>query len=148
MQGETGAKPWFPLAGAGRAAFGLGAGDMAKKTRGRSASPIVTANPIPGLLRPPVPRPPITPPIVMSDERLYSPLRLRQPLAAGRPARLKVPSTGSFRRGRIQFQSASVVDTCIRRKTRREILFARKRTRKGAFSKKRVRNAFSNISCK
>lgn len=36
---------------------------------------------------------------------------------------------------------------CVRRKTRREVLHALKRTRKGAGSKMRRRNEFTNIHC-
>lgn len=123
---------------------------MAKgKSSGRSAYTSDDAIALSAMLRPPVPSVPITPPIVMRDERFYTPLRLQQPLAAGgRPARLQTPSTGSFRRGRIQFQSATVVDTCVRRKTRREVIFAKGKSGKGSRAKFRRKTAFTGISCK
>lgn len=47
----------------------------------------------------------------------------------------------------INFQVPSSVLICVRRKSRREVLFARKKTRRGSRSG-RSRNWFSSISCR
>lgn len=46
----------------------------------------------------------------------------------------------------VGFADAPNVIVCVRRKRRREVLFAKRKTRKGAGSRRR-RNQFSNIRC-
>lgn len=124
---------------------------MSKKSGRRSADTIVNANPIPGLLRPPVPRPLVTPSpyLVRVDERVYSPLRLLQPLGpGGGPSRLTTRRTGNFRRSPIQFASAAAVDICRKRKDRREVIFAKGKAGKGAKARFRKQHQFSKVSCK
>lgn len=47
---------------------------------------------------------------------------------------------------RMVFDAPKEVAICVRRKARREVLFAKRRTRKGAGSR-RYRNEWSNINC-
>lgn len=122
---------------------------MSKKTS-RSADINTNANEVSSLLRLPVLQPiPIQLSVEQADERLYSPLRWPVPLApGGRPARLRTPSAGPFRRAGIRFEGAARVNTCVKRKTRREILFAKNKTGKGAKARYRKRNAYTGIKCK
>lgn len=50
-------------------------------------------------------------------------------------------------RERLSFAESGRVLVCVRRKTRREVLFAKRSTGRGAKSRVRYRNAFSNIRC-
>ncbi|QXP44254.1 MAG: hypothetical protein [Arizlama microvirus] len=122
---------------------------MSKKTS-RSADINTNANDVQSLLRLPVLQPiPIAPPIAFADERTYSPLRWPVPLApGGRPARLRTPPAGPFRRAGVRFEGAARVNICVKRKQRREILFARNKTGKGSKTRFRKRNSYTGVKCK
>lgn len=47
----------------------------------------------------------------------------------------------------IKFSNPLSVTACIRRKIRREVMFAKGRTRKGAGARRHKRNAYSNVRC-
>lgn len=47
----------------------------------------------------------------------------------------------------VAFERPSAVLVCVRRKDRREVLFALKRRGKGSRSRRRRRNQWSNVSC-
>lgn len=98
-----------------------------------------------------------------SDLRLWSPTvegvpysselvpaRIVESDSLWRPAPMSVtPSVGrtaSPAAPRFQFADARYVALCFRRRARREVLFAYRRTGKGAGSKRR-RNAFTEVSC-
>lgn len=63
------------------------------------------------------------------------------------PAPLQKPSVRGALPHALGFQAPNKVLICVRRKIRREVLHAYKRTRKGASSSRR-RNYYSSISCK
>lgn len=125
---------------------------MARKSRSnrRSAhTPVVASpEPLPGLLRPITPQPVITVPLVERDERLYTPIRPLPPRGpGGSPTRLTVRRTGSFSRARIRFANPEAVDICRKRKDRREIMFALRKTGKGAKQRRRKQKHYSGIAC-
>lgn len=53
----------------------------------------------------------------------------------------------NFLSDRISFAVPPGVSICAKRKTRREVMFAKRQTRKGAGAGRRRRNEFSNIGC-
>lgn len=80
----------------------------------------------------------------LADRRVYSPETVRVARKVNlRPARVIQPLRG---RDIPRFVDASRVLICVRRKTRREVLFAKRKTRKGASSTRR-RNQWSEVSC-
>lgn len=127
---------------------------MARKSRSnrRSADTSVVAspinNPIPGLLRPTIPQPVISVPLVDRDERFYTPIRPLPPRGpGGSPTRLTVRRSGSLSRARIRFANPEAVDICRKRKDRREVMFALRKSRKGSQSKRRKQKHYSGVSC-
>lgn len=70
----------------------------------------------------------------------------RQP-AGGNAMRAKIPQTWHPKIREVPaFADPRNSNVCLRRKTRRQVLFARKQTRKGAGSAKRY-NQWSNVQC-
>lgn len=117
----------------------------------------------------PKPYRPITPQLTKPltdqiDNRFWTP-EIPSPGAVPRSAaRLKAPSNGAVsvsgpsrtavgnRRTRsvpstIAFAKPTGVAVCVRRKTRREVLFAKNRTGKGARAFRRRRNHWSDVRC-
>lgn len=98
------------------------------------------------------------------DNRLYHPTPSLRPVSDPRSAsRLQIPQKSAVRpRGAVQaspanrrtgtipskvaFSQPKQVSVCIRRKARREVLFAKMKTRKGAGSP-RTRNFWSDVKC-
>lgn len=88
----------------------------------------------------------------IEDRRTFHPLRELRPARATRrasartvvsPAKLagRFPPTG------LSFSVPRDVAVCVRRKTRREVIFAFKKAGKGSRARKRRRNAFSDKRC-
>lgn len=99
-----------------------------------------------------------TPPLtVFEDRRLWSPYRSLLPAGTlgSRSARrlVEVPRAASgllqdpFPSLRLGFAVPKRVVLCVRRKTRREVIHARGFVRKGASSRVRRRNQFSEVTC-
>lgn len=81
------------------------------------------------------------------DRRLFRPDRsVRAPHSVTRAA-ARVQATHPGARDGLRFSEPRLVALCVRRKQRREVLFAIRKTRKGAGSKKH-RNFWSSISCR
>lgn len=84
----------------------------------------------------------------LNDLRRYNPYRLPAPQTlAGRRARLNNQKLRTLYQTPWQILEPSKVSICIRRKQRREVLHALRRTGKGSRSKRRY-NATTNYSCK
>lgn len=88
----------------------------------------------------------------IDDRRTFHPQKLSRPakLVSGAPHRLKI-KTGtrtpkSALPHSVGFSAPAKVLICIRRKTRKQVLFALKRTRKGSGSRK-TRNYWSDVKC-
>lgn len=87
------------------------------------------------------------------DRRRYDPLGFFRParqMEGGRdgPLRVTTPKNKSraFLAHGLQFPSESTV-ICVRRKQRKEVLFAKRKTGKGARAHRRRRNRFSEVGC-
>lgn len=121
------------------------------KSTGRSADAIADANVLSTLLRPVRPTPVLTPSpyLVNQDERFYSPVRLLSPRGpGGAPARIREARTPVASRARLQFVSPAAVDICRKRKDRREVMFALRKSGKGSQSRFRKLREFSRVKCK
>lgn len=95
-----------------------------------------------------VPLPPVSRDLVLAhgvDRRLFRPDRSTAPPAAVRRSAARVVAKGPHAYS-LTFSDSRLVGLCVRRKVRREVLFALRKTRKGAGAKRR-RNFWSNISC-
>lgn len=66
---------------------------------------------------------------------------------AANPVKGPTRRTRSLLPGAVAFKAPSQVLVCVRRKKRKEVLFAKKKTGRGARSKFRRRNYFSNVRC-
>lgn len=87
-----------------------------------------------------------------SDLRRYDPtIRSRPPHAVNRYAtRLHIGTLGTptgHLSAHVQFREPRRVDLCVRRHTRRAVLFALNRTSKGSGAAKRRRNFYSDVKC-
>lgn len=80
------------------------------------------------------------------DRRLWHPARRLAPLAATRKYAAQVKAVYPGPLSSLRFADPRLVALCVRRKTRREILFAFKKTRSGSGAKKR-KTPWSHISC-
>lgn len=96
-------------------------------------------------------RPPLLLPVMEdvphADRRRWNPTR-----SVSRPAALTVPATRivspkNAPAWALQFQDPSKVVLCAKRQRRKEVMFAKRLTGKGAKSKVRKRNAWSRIKC-
>ena len=90
----------------------------------------------------------------MEDRRRFHPLRTLRPAGALKRSSRRIavtPSTsnlaGRFPSPGLSFAVPRDVAICVRRKTRREVLFALKKRGKGSGAKRRRRNHFSQIGC-
>lgn len=93
----------------------------------------------------PIVIPRLTPPQLpdLEDRRLYAPGRSTTPPKGNRPGAGRVRAKGLYG---LKFTAPRHVAICARRKIRREVLFAIKRTRKGSNGRKH-RNFWSAVSC-
>lgn len=98
------------------------------------------------------------------DNRLFHPDPITRPISEPRSSsRLVIPSSGAVSPQRsvqdrlgnrrigtlphqVAFAQPKQVSVCVRRKTRREVLFAKQRTRKGSGAR-RTRNEWSDVKC-
>lgn len=101
----------------------------------------------PRLLRPIISRPVDL--RVFEDRRMYGPVSSwprRVSRAAAVPASVAERPRGWTRQLSFSFVGPRKVLICVRRKTRREVLFATRRTRRGSASSRR-RNSWSDVRC-
>lgn len=89
----------------------------------------------------------------VDDRRRHHPLGFFRPAKqlSGHP--VKPNKVGNSRRTStlphtIKFAAPKSTLICVRREQRKQVLFAKKKTKKGAGSRKRFRNWFSSVSCK
>lgn len=103
-------------------------------------------------------------PVLVSDRRLYHPLGDVAPVFAPKRSQKRIvenvavrhPRNGNkkvqfskrSRRYKFSFAVPKKVELCVRRKQRREVLFAVRRTGKGARSVRRRRNYWSGVTCR
>lgn len=88
----------------------------------------------------------LSPLIEVEDRRRFTPYDASPRSMEGTPARLRVVGRG-VPSHRIGFTDPSNVVACVRRAQRREVLFAKRRTKKGAGARRRRRNFWSNVRC-
>lgn len=94
---------------------------------------------------------------MQEDRREHHPEGIHRPVRAlpRQAATLQVPIPAKRARGNVaKFSTPSLsfsvpqrVSLCVRRHQRKEVLFALKRTRRGAASKTHKRNWWSNVKC-
>ena len=87
----------------------------------------------------------------LEDRRTFHPMRERRPFASltREARRMRVApgkASGIYPSPRLSFFDGKQVSRCVRRKERREVMFALRRTGKGARARRR-RDDFSNIGC-
>lgn len=80
------------------------------------------------------------------DRRFYNPTRSISPPHAVRRYAAKVQAKQFGALSGLRFADPRLVALCVRRKIRREVMFAVKKTRAGSGAKKR-KNFWSHISC-
>lgn len=89
------------------------------------------------------------------DRRTYHPLGVFRParVIGGHPVQPLVPSKPAKQRSRaflahgLAFPNPKRVLICVRRKSRREVLFAKNLHRRGAGARKRRRTYYSEVKC-
>lgn len=81
----------------------------------------------------------------MRSARSFNKAHHRLVVKASRPGR-KPKAASSFPPAKVQFHDPKKVLVCVRRQTRREVIFATKRRGKGS-SARRKHNWFSDVSC-
>lgn len=90
--------------------------------------------------------------VPVEDRRLFHPMGpVRPALSFFAPASRLVPASRPGRTAvatKVRFELPGRVALCARRGSRREVLFAKRLTRKGSGSARRNRNYWSSISCK
>lgn len=80
------------------------------------------------------------------DRRQYRPDRSTRPPAATYPGAARVIASPSVAAS-VRFTSPPHVAICIRRKARKEVLFAKQRVKQGSRRKRRNRNFWSDVHC-
>lgn len=80
------------------------------------------------------------------DRRMWQPDRSTRPPHTPRPGASRVKANNYKALSALKFADPRFVGICVRRKIRREVIFALKRNRKGSGGKKH-RNFWSTISC-
>lgn len=96
----------------------------------------------------------VSPLSVYEDRRGYHPSGVFRPALgtsrlAGRVKRSVVSDAfGKMVRDQLRFTLPEKVVICARRKMRREVLFAERRTKSGAGARFRARNYYSDVSCR
>lgn len=92
-----------------------------------------------------------TPLDLYEDGRLFHPEKPFGPALdiGGRPGRLVAGSKNKnkFPSHQVQFEAPGRVIHCVRRKRRREVIFAKRKHRKGAGARRHRRTWWSNIRC-
>lgn len=88
----------------------------------------------------------------LEDRRLFEPVDTFPRALFHRSARLVPSINTNVKRSNhvptgISFNVPEEVSLCVRRKQRREVLFAKRRTGKGARARRRRRGPFSSVSC-
>lgn len=84
----------------------------------------------------------------VEDGRLFNPTKFNYRTTGEKVGRLTVPVTRSKALpSTLAFPSPKNVGVCVRRKTRREVLFAQKKTGHGSRSKRRRRSESSSVRC-
>lgn len=98
-------------------------------------------------------RPPITlqtlgsSPLLVEDFRRFSPSRVNPALTlSGTRAKTRIQSRVPLSLARMQFAAPKSVLVCVRRHTRKEVLFARKVAGRSGI-RKRTNSRFSEVSC-
>lgn len=134
---------------------------MARRTRNTDTTDLERDDPlIASLAAPVVPARPLVPlantPLAetlfdeIEDRRTFHPDdQFRQPLnLAAAPADFRRSSSPArtFQSDHARFDHPKSVLLCVRRKQRREVIFAKRKRKKGAGAKRR-RNYFSNVRC-
>ncbi|UDN67494.1 hypothetical protein [robinz microvirus RP_32] len=79
------------------------------------------------------------------DRRLFQPDRSTRPPHTPRPGSSRVVATAQ-KLSALRFADPRFVAVCVRRKIRKEVLFALRKTRKGGGARKH-KNFWSDISC-
>jgi hypothetical protein len=80
------------------------------------------------------------------DRRMFDPLASTSLPAAARPDAARLVPSRAPNFVRLNFQNPAAVAVCVRRKVRREVLFATKKRRKGARGRKHY-NYWSQFGC-
>lgn len=95
-----------------------------------------------------------SPSVAIEDRRSYHPLQKFRPARqwSGHPVKPNVVAKPSRKFSaalpfNTRFAAPARTMICVRRKTRKEVLFATMKTGKGARSRSRRRNYFSEVSC-
>lgn len=87
----------------------------------------------------------------IEDRRTYHPQGAQRPARSLERSqhRLVIPQKKNAPRlsNRVQFDAPKRVLICIRRKIRKEVLFAKRKTGKGARARRHRRNYFSEVTC-
>lgn len=110
-------------------------------------TPIQPFSPLPSLAHVPSQRSQFN---EIEDGRRFVPGPSRSRLFAGSSAPLKIGSKRPSQRGPatgVAFASPVHTVRCVRRKERREVIFALRKRGKGAAARRRRRNYWSNVSC-
>lgn len=91
----------------------------------------------------------------VEDRRTYHPLGRNRPALSisGRPHSLSLPRSvarapGFFLPGAVVFRDAPRISICVRRKRRKEVIFALGRNGRGGSFRKPRRNQFSDVECR
>jgi len=84
----------------------------------------------------------------LQDRRKYDPTtRTQKPAARTRSAtRYTIPTSTPYLSSRYGFSRPQDVSICVRRKTRKEVLFAKRKTKAGARSRRHY-NRWSEVKC-
>lgn len=136
--------------------------------RGRRRREVNTPTPsltfrLPSVIRSPLSV--VTPTVLqeIEDRRTYHPLGRSRParFSTGGPSHVTVkdrPRNGRFRysdpfgssgtKAFVAFTRPSAVAICVRRKTRKEVLFAKRKAGRGGSQRRHRRNWFSKVSCR
>lgn len=123
---------------------------MGRRRGGRRSSVVLDAPVL-------TPRPTLAHIALVDDRRLFHPDPYRAPVAYGFPKRVRftIPLPAPYKKARkfvnripslIGFDAPQRVIRCIRRKVRKEVMFATKSTGKGSRAPKR-RNYWSDVKC-
>lgn len=86
----------------------------------------------------------------IQDDRLWSPEPFSQArtFSGSDASTRRIPkSRNKFLSHQIGFDNPDLVLNCVRRKQRREVIFAKRKRRQGSGARRRRRNFYSNIRC-
>lgn len=128
---------------------------MARRSRSRSQAPSLQRSDVVAVRLPVRPR--LTALQALEDRRRWHPERAFRPALSFREKRPRIVARDVRRSNqwtdrtlpsRLHFALPKSVAICIRRKERREVIFAKRKAGKGSRARRRLRNWFSNIICK